>query len=308
MRQTAIVVAFFCSIVFCPSSLWADCPDGVYMFTDPDKKFMTDTTAVLQAALPPAPEGWRLDDGYRRPGAPLPVWTPPTSGCKGANLRPLNTGYVVKYYWDAGEKDMTRKQNEISKKMSVVQHTSMAADQQKLANELGNKDRDLRYQARKFATTDKAETDRLKAEAAVYRKQYDEIYQAHGVTLKPQLDALKKEEEDLSSGRSYEVTLSILANTQGVGRRDMTPTTAQAGAASVFTGLECSGGAKTTLLLYGGTWKKDTVSFSLAAVFPAGANIRKVHNLVVTASGDPKHVELILSKLDGAPLKELVGK
>jgi hypothetical protein len=32
------------------------------------------------------------------------------------------------------------------------------------------------------------------------------------------------------------------------------------------------------------------------------------HNIVVTASGDPSQVELILSKLDGAALKALLGK
>jgi hypothetical protein len=310
MRQTAIVVAFFCSIVFYPASLWADCPDGVYMFTDADKKFMTDTVAVLQSAVPPAPEGWSLRDRFRtppRPGAPVPVWTAPTSACKGANGRPLITGYDVKYFWDAGEKDMTQKQNEIRKKISVVQRTPMAADQQKLANELGNKDRDLRFQARNFEKTDKAQADRLKAEAAVFRKQYDEIYQAHGATLKPELDALRKEEEDLLRGRSFEVIFSILANTQGEGLSEMTPTAAQAGAASAFTGLNLYR-VKTTLLVYGGTWKRDTVSFPLAAVFPTGANIHKVHNVVVTASGDPKQVELILSRLDSAPLKALVGK
>jgi hypothetical protein len=309
MRQTAIAVAFFCRIVFFPASLWADCPAGEYIFTDADKKFMTDTVAVIRAALPPAPEGWSMQDPLMRgvkPGAPVPAWTAPTWACAGANARPLITGYDVKYFWDAGHKDMTQRQDEILKKRSAVQRTPMAADQQKLANELGNKDRDLRYQARKFEKTDKAEADRLKAEAAVFRKQYDGIYQAHGATLKPQLDALKKEEEDLLRGPSFEVALRIRANTQGEGLRDMTPTTAQAGAASAFTGLEYSSGAKTTLLVYGGTWKKDT--HAQLAVFPKGANIHEVHNLVVTALGDPKQVELILSRLDGAALKALLGK
>ena len=70
MRRTTIAVAFLCT-----TSVWADCPDGVYYFTDVDKKFMTDTTAALGAALPPAPDGWQMYDMYKkpvRPGTPLP--------------------------------------------------------------------------------------------------------------------------------------------------------------------------------------------------------------------------------------------
>ena len=88
--------------------------------------------------------------------------------CKGADKVPLITGYRVSYLWVTGETDLVQKQNEIRKKMAAIQHTPMAADQQKLANELAIKDRDLRYQARKFEKTDKAEADRLKAEAAVH--------------------------------------------------------------------------------------------------------------------------------------------
>ena len=304
MRRTTIAVAFFCSIAFCPASVWGDCPDGVYNFTDVDKKFMTDTVAVIQAAVPPAPEGWSLRDVYRtpvRPGAPVPVWTPPTMACAGANGRPLVVAYDVKYFWDAGEKEITQKQNEIRKKISVVQHTPMAADQQKLANELGIKDRDLRYQARKFEKTDKAEADRLKAEAAVYRKQYDQIYQAHNATLKPQLDTLQKEEDVLRGRSLLEVKFRIFVNSSGVDSRDLKPSNPQAGAATTLSDT------KRTLLLYGGPWKKDT-NGSLLGVFQPGSKIQKVYNIYVEAEGDPKQTELILSKLDSAALKALVGK
>ena len=82
MRRTTIAVAFLCT-----TPVWADCPDGVYDFTDLDKKFMIDTVAAVRAALPPAPEGWSVRDPLTtgvRPGAPMPAWTPPSSACKGA--------------------------------------------------------------------------------------------------------------------------------------------------------------------------------------------------------------------------------
>jgi len=67
----------------CTISAWADCPNGVYEFTEADKKFMTDTAAVLQAAVPLAPEGWSLRDAAGRPIRPGTVWTPPSSNCAG---------------------------------------------------------------------------------------------------------------------------------------------------------------------------------------------------------------------------------
>jgi hypothetical protein len=304
MRRTTFAVALLCT-----ASAWADCPDGVYNFTDQDKKFMIDTVAAVRSALPPAPDGWSMRDPLMagvRPGAPMPAWAPPSSACKGANSRPLITGYTVKYVWGAGRKDLEQKQNEIRKRISVLQHTPLPADQQKLATEAGNKDRDLRYQARKFEKTDKAEADRLKAAAAVYRKQYDAINQAHFAKLKPDMDALQKEEADVGRGQSsLEVEVGITVNSQGDGLTEMTPTKAQAGADFAFTGLN-QFRVNTTLLLYGVEWKKDTNA--MFAVFPSGANINKAHNIVVTAAGDPKQVELILPRLDAAALKKLLGK
>lgn len=309
MRPTAIAVAFFCSIVFCPSdrSLWADCPSGVYNFTAADNQFLDDTMVALQAVLPPAPEEWRMDDPTQKSLRPGPQKAG-RMGCRGIEDSPFGTSYNVSYEWVARTNELLKKEDEIRKKMHVIKKTPLAADQQKLAMELGEKDRGLRYQARKFEKTDKGEADRLKAEAAVYRKQYDEIYQAHGTTLKPQLDVLQKElDEVLRERNTLGVELSIAVNSKGEDLRDMTPTTSQAGAASAFTGLNQSGsGAKTTLLVYGGTWKK--VTGAQLAVFPTGANVRKVHNVVVTAKGEPEQVELILSKLDAAALKALLGK
>jgi hypothetical protein len=182
----------------------------------------------------------------------------------------------------------------------------MAADQQARVRELGDKDRALRYEARKFEKTDKAEADRLKAEAAVYRKQYDEINQAHLATLKPQLDALQKEEDELMKGRDLlNVGLRITVNDKGVDTRTMTPANAQAGAATTLTGTSLYQ-RPVTVLVYGGPWKKDTGA--LIADFAPGANIRKAYNIVVTAEGDPKQAEIFISKLDSAALKALLGK
>lgn len=293
----------------CLTALWADCPDGVYTFTDADKKFMTDAVAAVRAALPPAPVGWRIEDPLMRgvrPGAPMSEWVPPISACKGADKIPLITGYGVKYIWDAGAKDLDRKDGEIRKKMQGVRNTPMAADEQARVKELGNKDRDLRYQARKLEKTDKAEADRLRTEAAVYAKQVAEIQQAHMATLKPQLDALQKEEDELMKGRNLlEVGLNINVNDKGVDTRRMTPATVQPGAFLVGTGTS-QYGKPNVVWVYGGPWKKE--SGALVAAFPPGANIRKAHNVVVTAEGDSKQNELILSKLDVAALKALLVK
>jgi hypothetical protein len=304
MRQTAIAVAFFCSIAFCPPSLWADCVNGEDIFTDADKKFMTDTVAVLHAAMP-ALEGWRVDDIVRRPvrpGAPASEWTPPTSRC--ASRDPIVIGDMVTYVWDARIKETEQQRKEIAKKISLVQISPLPADQQARVDEIAQKIKALQLQGRD--TTDRAEKLRLNKETSALYIQANQIkVDAH----KPQIDALRKEADDLllrDAGLTH-VGLKIYANMGSGYLRDMTPTKALAGAASAFTGLEYSGGAKTTLLFYG-TWKKDSTSSALGAVFPPGANFRKVYNILVTAEGDPKQAELILSKLDGAALKALLGK
>jgi hypothetical protein len=305
MLRTIVALALLCT-----ASAWADCAAGVYSFTDADKKFMIDSVAAVRALLPPAPEGWRMQDPLMagvRPGAPMPEWKPPTSACSGAEAVPLITGWAVKYFLDAGSKELNRKDGELLKKMQVIRNTPMTADDQGRVKELGNKDRDLRFQARKFERTDKAEADRLKAEALVYAKQLGEIQQAHMATLKPQLDALQKEEDELMKGRSLlEVSLDITVNGKGVDTRQMASANAQAGAAITVVGKNPNTGRPRTVLVYGGPWKQD--SGAINAAFPKGADIRKAYNIVVTADGDPKQAEMFISKLDSAALKALLGK
>jgi hypothetical protein len=191
--------------------------------------------------------------------------------------------------------------------MQVVRNTPMAAAEQARVRELGNKDRDLRFQARKFEKTDQAEADRLKAEAAVYAKQLNEIQQAHMATLKPQLDALQKEEDELMKGRDLlEVSLDITVNGKGLDARQMASANPQAAAAMTMAGRNPTTGTASTVLVYGGPWKRDTGA--IIATFPKAADIRKAYNIVVTADGDPKQTEMFISRLDGAALKALLGK
>lgn len=165
--------------------------------------------------------------------------------------------------------------------------------------ELGNKDRDLRYQARKIAATDKAAADKLYAEAAVYGKQLADIRTAHFKTLQPQFDALKKEEDDLFKSIPASLRLQILVNGSGIDMRNLTPSAPQAGA-----GVTASNSEKTVLAY--GPWNKTTGAMN--ASFPKGGKIQKVYGIVVTADGDQKQAEMLLSKLDGATLKDLIGK
>jgi hypothetical protein len=296
-----LTVAFFCSIAFCPPSLWADCASGEEPFSDADKKFMTDTVAVLHATMP-APEGWRIDDPVRkpiRPGAPPREWTPPAGRCAGGI--PILVVDMVTYVWDARIKETEQRRRELAKQVSLVQISPLPADQQARVDEIAAKIRALQIQARD--TTDRAEKLRLNQEGSALSIQANQIkVDAH----KPQLDALRKEADDLllRDAALTKVELRIDANSQGQGLRDMTPTKALAGAASAFTGRNTSR-APTTLLIYG-PWK--TEGTDILAAFPPGANFRKVHNIVATAEGDPKQAELILSTLDGAALKALLGK
>ena len=149
--------ALFTITLLCSRTLMADCPEGVYTTTEADKQFLTETVAVVRTALPPTPDGWRLED--RNPK----VYVPPRSYCKGAENQPLIEGYSVKYVWVAGQKDLTQKLTEIQKKINAVNGVPMAAEQLKQMTELQIKDRDLRYAARK---AEKPEADRMKAEAS----------------------------------------------------------------------------------------------------------------------------------------------
>ena len=281
-------------LLICAAAAWADCPTGVYTTTDADKKFFADTVAAVKAAVPPASEGWRLDDKNS------PTYMPPASLCKGAETSPLIAGYTVDYVWVAGQKELALKRAEIDKKEGAVRRTSVPPDQQKPMNELGTKDRDLRFQARKIAATDKAAADAMLAEAAGYAKQIAAIRAAYLKSLQPQLDELQKEETDLLKSYPTQLRLSILINGTGIDARDMAPSAAQAGAA-----ITLSGPTK-TILAYGGPWNRVNSGFT--AAYPRGAKIQRVHGIVVEAAGDPKQAEALLAKLDGAALKGLIGK
>ena len=284
--------AIFTITLLCSRTLTADCPEGVYTTTEADKQFLTETVAVVRTALPPTPDGWRLED--RNPK----VYVPPRSYCKGAENQPLIEGYSVKYVWVAGQKDLTQKLTEIQKKINAVNGVPMAAEQLKQMTELQIKDRDLRYAARK---AEKPEADRMKAEAAVFSKQAEAMRTVFLNAKKPQLDALEAERSALQASTPTEVDLFVLVNGTGLDTSETNPVPALSGATLTRAN------ATRTVLAYGGPWAQDSGG-GLKANYPRGANMRKVYGVTIQAKGDPKQAAALLSKLDGAALKGLVSK
>jgi hypothetical protein len=157
MKVVAIVLFGGCAL------LHADCPEGVYSYNSNDLKFLNETYTTLKSSIPAAPEGCRLDDKNHS--------FPSASVCKGAEKEPLILAHTVEYVWVAGEKELALKLGELERSRAAVRRTPMPTEQQKLMNDLGNRDRDLRFQARKLAAMNKTEADRLNLEAAGYSKQ-----------------------------------------------------------------------------------------------------------------------------------------
>jgi hypothetical protein len=273
------------------AALFADCPEGVYKTTEADKKFFSDTVAAVKAALPPAPEGWKMEDRNFVP------YVPPSDLCKGSEKEPLITGYTVKYIWVTGEKERAQKLNEIDQKIAAIHRTPLPADQQKTVDELGVKDRDLRWQAKKLAASDKTESDRLYAEAAVFAKQMKGIRDAHFETMKPKLMALENERTELFKSMPTELSLHILVNGSGLHMQDAKPSPAQASAAVTLTGPQ------TTVLGYGHAWAKDG-----RALYPKGGSIQKVYGVSVEVTGSPEQAKTLLTGLNGAALNSMIGK
>jgi len=252
--------------------LRADCPDGVYNYNASDLKFLTETYAALKAALPPAPEGWRMSDK----GGPS---FSGTFTCKGMQTEGLAVSYEVEYIWTAGEKELGLKLADINKRTAAIRRTPLSAEQQKLLTELGVKDRELRLQARKLATTDKAEADRLTREAAGYLKQMQEIRSEHSKSLQPQLEPLQQEELALSKSYSTKVGFSISVNGHGK------PTGGQL----------VRSNAGTTELTYGTNITR-------------GGKIDRIYKVTVSAKGDLKQAETLIARTNTETLKGLIGK
>ena len=281
-------------LIFVTRAIWADCPEGSYSMTDADKKFYTDTVAVVKAALPTTPDGWRADDKNPNP------YVPPSSICKGSEKEPLITGYYLQYVWVDGQKQRAAKLAELDKKAAAVSRTPMAGDQQKLMTELGTKDRDLRWQAKKLAPTDKAGSDKLYAEALVFAKQVAEIRNAHLASFKPELDALERERQEIFKSMPTELALYVLVNGSGVDLSDTNPV------ASIASAGVTQVGEKRTVLAYGSAWKKDGNSLRLG--IQRGVPVQKIYAVSVEVKGDPQQAQMLLASLNGASVKSLLAK
>lgn len=278
-------------VVFGASTLWADCPEGSYTTTEADRKFLADAVAKVKAALPAAPDGWRLEDKNATP------YVPRTSFCKGMEKQPLLEGYRVQYVWVNGQKDLAQKIADIDRKLDELRRMPMPPDQEKMMNELHTKDRDLRYQARK---ADAAEAARLKVEAAGYYKQAEAIRRTFLDSMQPAMNALEAEKDALRKSIRTEVNLSVLVNGTALPIENTKPAAAQAGSDVTRAG------ADRVVLGYGGPWKE--AAGLINAAYPRGGNVQRVYGIIVEAEGDAKHAEMLLARIDSAGLKSLLAR
>jgi hypothetical protein len=171
-------------------------------------------------------------------------------------------------------------------------------DKQKEYDETGKRSRDLDRQARKLMATDKAEAEKLAAESKQLTNQAHEIRQAHLKSIIPQIDAISKEQYEATGTVSVEVKLSIGSNGYNLSMPDGGQKTTTPGAAFTLKS------PKQTVLAYG-KWTPQGTNFK--PVYTPGGTTR-VQNIVIEATGDPKHSEALLASLNTASLASLIAQ
>lgn len=278
-----------CTALLFACNAWADCPVPERKVTQAEERFYATTIHSLKALLPPAPHGWELQDkAANRPVLPL--------GTLCANdTDPISAYYVVTYYNAATAAELSRKDDEITQKIHALRRFSPEQERRMKAVEL--RSRDLRWEARKLAATDKAAADKKIAEARELTVQANEIRRE--VMMRPEIQTLEKEQQALRAANLLlKVELTITVNTSdGTHLSALAPRTAQGGAQ-----LASSHENKTVLAW--GPWNKNQHDVYRLKTPPGPTD--KVYGIVVSVSGERRATDQILAGLDRKALKALL--
>jgi hypothetical protein len=266
--------------------VYADCVDGSRDTTEAEKQFHIDTLNAFKAAVPPAPAGWRLEDRNK-------IWAP-NSVCSGSGKMPLRASYEVRYYWQDGIAELNKKNAEYSKRIAELKQ--LPPDKQKEYDDTGRRARDLDRQARKLMATDKAEAEKLAAESKKLSAEAHEIRQAHLKSIATQIDAISKEQFEATGNVNTEIRLRIGSNGYNLTMPEGGQKTSTPGAALALRS------PKETVLAFG-KWTAQGGGFK--PVYTPGPTTR-VQNVVIEATGDPKHSEALLASLNTTSLAALL--
>lgn len=169
--------AIFAGIVFTPSALYADCPEGSRPTTAAEQQNFMSTMNAIKAAVPPAPAGWQV----KAPN--VPYTSGPSSVCKGSKLV---AGYDATYTSEVAWKLNQERQKQRDAQIQTLQQ--LPPDKQKEADDLYHEGSQLGYKAiAELKNKNADEAARLREEVNKKYAQSKAIKQAHLQEVSPKM-------------------------------------------------------------------------------------------------------------------------
>lgn len=276
----------------------ADCLNGIRPPTEAEKTFHVSTMTALKAAIPSPPAGWRITRASPISGL--------GSVCVDAGDFPAALRYDAIYFWQEGNVALSARRAE--NRRQEQEALALPAEQQKQADELAKRSRDLDRQARKaVAAGNKDDAGRLNQESAELAKQANAIHAAHRASVTPKMRAMVQERTAEEKVLKTEVRVEFAVN--WAVPVALSGETTRLALANVPLALRS--GEKTVLCF--GPWKATNRNTKiqhteLKSDFKPGAPSTVVQTIVVRLTGTPKQVDDVLAAMDTRSLAALLGR
>ena len=187
--------------LFGVTAAFADCPEGARPTTEAERAQYSAAMKKLEALVPPAPAGWKVD-------AP-PVYPLSNSTCKGVVFKSYS--YTVSYTNLNRAADNTRRIEEMGRQVAELR--KMPADKAAEMAELGKQSRALQRERPKVrAAGDQAAIADLEARIKDLDQRYAAIRRAHEESIQPQIMEITKRFQSETGGKSNIVRITVELN------------------------------------------------------------------------------------------------
>lgn len=184
--------------VFGVTAAFADCPEGARSTTEAERAQYSAAMKKLEALVPAAPAGWKVD-------AP-PVYPLANSTCKGVVFKSYS--YTVTYTNLNRVADNNRRVEEMGRQVAELR--KMPADKAAEMAELSKQSRALQRERPKVrAAGDQAAIADLEARIKDLDRRYAAIRRAHEDSIQPQILEITKRFQSESEGQSNVVRVTV---------------------------------------------------------------------------------------------------
>jgi hypothetical protein len=192
----------FSILVLCGGALtYADCVDGGRATTEAERAFYASTMRRIEAAVPAAPAGWKLE---ARPSLPLGAST-----CKGADFSRLS--YTVTYANMERIQAASKRSDEMSRQVAALRE--VPAEKATEMAELSKQSRALQRERPKVRSTgDKVAIDALEAQINDLNRRWADIRKAHEELVQPRILEITKQYLAAEQGANVYVRVTVDVN------------------------------------------------------------------------------------------------